>query len=67
MRGSGPQHVAIAGNYLGGRPVRDGVVDWKSFQACFQTADRCEGWLAAKSRHFPLRPGFATCTQVIVR
>lgn len=66
-RGAGPRHVAIAGNYLGGRPVRDGIVDRKSFQACFQTVDRCELWLADKARQFPLQPGIATCTRVVLR
>lgn len=66
-RGPGPRMAAIAGNFLGGRPVRDGIVDWKSFQACFQTADRCEVWLAEKARQFPLRPGFARCTPVVRR
>lgn len=66
-RGPGPRMTAIAGNFLGGRPVRDGIVDRKSFQACFQTVDRCELWLAEKARQFPLRPGFARCTPVVLR
>lgn len=66
-RGPGPQQVAIAGNYLGGRAIRDGIVDRKSFQACFHTLDRCEIWLADRARHFPLAPGIATCTPVVVR
>lgn len=66
-RGPGPRTVAIAGNYMGGRLIRDGIVDRKSFQACFQNADRCELWLAGKARQFPLQPGIATCTRVVVR
>lgn len=66
-RGPGPELVAIAGNYLGGRPVRDGVVDRKSFQACFQTVSACQDWLAGKAVAFPLAPGFATCTPVTLR
>lgn len=66
-RGPGSQQVAIAGNYLGGRPIRAGIVDWKSFQACFQSVDRCEAWIADKARQFPLQPGIATCVQVVLR
>ncbi len=66
-RGPGPERVAIAGNYLGGRPVRLGIVDWKSFQGCFHSANACERWLAGKARDFPLPPGFATCTRVVLR
>jgi hypothetical protein len=66
-RGPGPRMIAIAGNYMGGRLIRDGIVDRKSFQACFQNADRCELWLADKARQFPLRPGIATCSQVVLR
>ncbi len=66
-RGSGAQQVAIAGNYLGGRPIRDGIVDRKSFQACFATLGHCEHWLAGKARAYPLTPGFARCTPVVVR
>ncbi len=58
--------IVIAGNYLGGRPVRDGVVDWKSFQACFRDVATCENWLAKHAISYPLRPGFARCTPVTV-
>lgn len=67
MRGAGLRHEAIAGNFLGGRAIRNGLVDRKSFQSCFASADRCEAWLADKARQFPLVPGFATCTRVVVR
>jgi len=66
-RGGGPQIERIAGNYLGGRRIRDGIVDRKSFQSCFRTVERCEGWLAAKAARYPLQPGFATCTRVVLR
>lgn len=66
-RGPGPAKVAIAGNYLGGRALRHGMVDRKSFQGCFRTADACERWLAGKARDFPLQPGFATCTRLVLR
>ena len=66
-RGPGPARVAIAGNFLGGRAIRHGIVDRKSFQACFRHAEGCERWLSAKARQFPLAPGFATCTQVVLR
>ncbi len=56
----------IAGNYLGGRPVRAGVVDWKSFQACFRDVASCERWLGRHAVNYPLRPGFARCTPVMV-
>lgn len=58
--------VLIAGNYLGGRAVRAGVVDWKSFQACFRDVATCEHWLGHKASAYPLRPGFARCTPVTV-
>ena len=67
QRGAGPQQVAIAGTYLGGRPVRDGIVDRKSFQGCFASLDRCESWLAGKALSHPLQPGYARCTPVIIR
>jgi hypothetical protein len=66
-RGPGPERVAIAGNYLGGRPIRHGIVDRKSFQGCFHTTEACERWLAGKAAHYPLQPGFATCTRVTLR
>ena len=66
-RGPGLRHEAIAGNFLGGRPIRNGLVDRKSFQSCFASVDRCEAWLAGKARQFPLVPGIATCTRVVVR
>lgn len=66
-RGAGPERAAIAGNYLGGRALRHGMVDRKSFQGCFRSAAACEHWLAGKARHFPLQPGFATCTRVVLR
>lgn len=56
----------IAGNYLGGRVQRDGVVDRKSFQACFRDVASCETWLAKRAGDFPLQPGFATCVPVRV-
>lgn len=43
LRGGGPQVERIAGNYLGGRLIRDGIVDRKSFQSCFRTVEHCEG------------------------
>lgn len=58
--------LLIAGNYLGGRPVRAGVVDWKSFQACFRDVASCEQWLSRRASAFPLRPGIARCTPVTV-
>lgn len=67
LRGPGPTHTAIAGNFLGGRAIRHGIVDRKSFQGCFRTAEACERWLAGKAAHFPVQPGFATCTVVVLR
>ncbi len=67
VRGGGPQVERIAGNYLGGRRIRDGIVDRKSFQSCFRTVEHCEGWLAEKALRYPLQPGFATCTRVVLR
>jgi hypothetical protein len=54
----------IAGNYLGGRAHRNGVVDRKSFQACFRDVASCENWIAKRAGDFPLQPGIATCTPV---
>lgn len=54
----------IAGNYLGGRVQQNGVVDRKSFQACFRDIATCERWLARRAGDFPLQPGFATCVPV---
>lgn len=54
----------VAGNYLGGRTQRDGVVDRKSFQACFRDFASCETWLAKRAGDYPLQPGFATCVPV---
>jgi hypothetical protein len=67
LRGSGPEVQAISGNYLGGRAIRDGVVDWKSFQSCFRSAAVCETWLSHKALRYPLAPGFARCTPVVLR
>lgn len=64
VRGGGYAKSAIAGNYLGGRPIRLGIVDRKSFQSCFRTVEHCEHWLVTKARRYPLQPGFATCTRV---
>jgi hypothetical protein len=66
-RGNGPQYQAIAGNFLGGRLIRDGIVDRKSFQSCFRTARLCENWLVEKARYYPLAPGLAQCTPVVLR
>ncbi|WP_206110837.1 hypothetical protein [Rhabdaerophilum calidifontis] len=66
-RGPGPKLTAIAGNYLGGRHIRDGIVDWKSFQGCFRTAEACEIWLAGQARRFPVTPSRATCVSVTLR
>lgn len=65
-RNAGTDVTLIAGNYLGGRRVRDGIVDWKSFQGCFHTAQACQSWLARHAISHPLQPGFATCTTVTV-
>lgn len=67
----GTKHMAadatlIAGNYLGGRLYRDGIVDRKSFQACFHDLASCENWLAHHAGAYPLQPGFATCSPVRV-
>ncbi|HRE21905.1 MAG TPA: hypothetical protein PKW21_12870 [Rhabdaerophilum sp.] len=67
LRGGGPQVERIAGNYLGGRLIRNGIVDRKSFQSCFRTVEHCEGWLAEKALRYPLQPGFANCTRVVLR
>lgn len=66
-RGGGEQVERIAGNYLGGRHIRDGIVDRKSFQSCFRTVEHCQGWLAEKALRYPMQPGFATCTRVVLR
>jgi hypothetical protein len=63
-RGGGYAKSAIAGNYLGGRSIRLGIVDRKSFQSCFRTVEHCETWLVKKAQRYPLQPGFATCTRV---
>jgi hypothetical protein len=65
-RSGGAEVTLIAGNYLGGRRVRDGIVDWKSFQGCFRSADACQSWLARHALSHPLQPGFATCTPVTI-
>jgi hypothetical protein len=62
----GRDTVVIAGNYLGGRPMRAGMVDWKSFQACFRDVVSCENWLGRRAVAYPLRPGFARCTPIVV-
>lgn len=54
----------VAGNYLGGRVRKHGVVDRKSFQACFRDIASCEVWLAKRAGDYPLQPGFATCVPV---
>jgi hypothetical protein len=46
--------------------VRDGVVDWKSFQACFRDVATCESWLAKHAVSYPLSPGYGRCTPVTV-
>lgn len=66
-RGGGSMLTAVAGNYLGGRPLRDGIVDRKSFQACFRSEAQCAAWLAGKAASYPLGPGIATCAQVVLR
>lgn len=66
-RSDGPRVSAIAGNYLGGRLVRDGIVDRMSFQGCFATLTACERWLSEKAVRYPLAPGFARCTPVVLR
>lgn len=67
LRGSGPEVELIAGNFMGGKAVRDGVVDRKSFQACFARVENCERWLAHHAARFPLQPQIAACTPVSVR
>jgi hypothetical protein len=67
MRGDGPRVTAIAGNYLGGAPTRGGMVNRMAFQGCFARLDACETWLADKARRYPLPPGIATCTPVVLR
>ncbi|MGL5447274.1 MAG: hypothetical protein ACRDBL_08210 [Rhabdaerophilum sp.] len=54
----------VAGNYLGGRVQKHGIVDRKSFQACFRDIASCENWLAKRAGAFPLQPGIATCVPV---
>lgn len=66
-RGPGPARVAVAGNFLGGRAIRHGMVDRKSFQGCFRSEADCERWLAGKAAHYPLQPGFATCVRMVLR
>ena len=65
--GAQASQVRIAGNYLGGKAMRDGLVDRKSFQACFDDVALCERWLAAHAIRYPLQPGFARCTPVTLR
>lgn len=67
MRGNGPEVGLIAGNFMGGRGVRDGVVDRKSFQACFARIENCETWLANHAIRYPLGPQIAACTPVVLR
>lgn len=67
MRGEGPRVTAIAGNFLGGAPMRDGTVSRVSFQGCFARLDHCETWLADKAKRYPLQPGIATCQSVVLR
>jgi hypothetical protein len=67
LRGGGAPVERVAGNYLGGRLVRLGVVDRKSFQSCFRDVGACERWLAGHARRYPLEPGFASCVAVRLR
>jgi hypothetical protein len=67
QRGHGPTYSKIAGNYLGGKLIRDGVVDRVSFQGCFENEQSCTAWLAEKSLTHPVSPGFARCTPVVLR
>ncbi|MCA0402023.1 MAG: hypothetical protein LCH38_14565 [Proteobacteria bacterium] len=59
--------TAYAGNFLGGKTVRDGIVNRLSFQGCFTSRAQCENWLADKATRFPVGPGFARCTPVALR
>lgn len=67
LRGGGPEVIRIAGNFLGGRVHRDGIVDRRSFQSCFRDQAGCERWVAGLSMRYPASPGFATCTSVRLR
>ena len=67
MRGSGPDYAAIAGNYMGGRALSAGMVDRKSFQACFRSAAACDDWIARHAARYPLGPHVASCTRVVLR
>lgn len=67
LRGGGAPVERVAGNYLGGRLVRLGIVDRKSFQSCFRNHEACERWIAGHARRYPLEPGFATCVAVRLR
>ena len=58
------EYTLIAGHYLGGRLVRDGLVDRKSFQGCFRDVATCQTWLARRASAYPLQPGIATCVPV---
>ena len=67
LRGNGAEVTRIAGNYLGGRTQRDGIVDRRSFQSCFRDQASCDRWIAGLAIRYPLQPGFATCTSVRLR
>lgn len=66
-RGDGPGYALIAGTYLGGRQIRHGIVDRKSFQGCFRTVDSCESWLSRHALRYPVSPQVARCTRVTLR
>lgn len=67
LRGGGIAYGAVAGNYMGGRALQAGVIDYKSFQACFRNEAACGEWLARHARRFPLGPTIASCERVTLR
>ena len=67
QRGPGATLTMISGNFLGGRVIQGGMVDQKSFQACFKSVEACEHWLAGHAKSFAVQPGYARCTPVVLR
>jgi hypothetical protein len=67
LRGGGAVYEAVAGNYMGGRAAGAGMIDYKSFQACFRSEEGCSRWLAMHQQRYPVGPLMATCTRVTLR
>ncbi len=69
-RATGRSRVFV-GSVLGGQNRRgswgDGTFrDYRTYQGCFASLAACQTWVARQSRHHPLPPGYARCTEVFV-